>query len=88
MVYKIRRKSDGLFSPGGTDAIERPYSWKKGDKGGKVWQGIGPLKSHLNLLIEYGNSIPEDWEVVTYEMIPTKTEEAWHLVNLVKILKK
>ena len=38
-LYKIRRKSDGLFSAGG-------YS-PRWTKIGKVWRTLGPLKNHL-----------------------------------------
>lgn len=51
-VYKIRRTSDGLFSLGGSDAATRSHAWRKGEKGGKVWQGMGSLKRHLRLVIE------------------------------------
>lgn len=43
-IYRIRRKSDGLFSTGGMS----PRFTKKG----KIWQGLGPLKNHLNLLLD------------------------------------
>lgn len=42
--FRIRRKSDGLFSVGG----QSPKFTKKG----KIWQGLGPLKNHLNLLLQ------------------------------------
>jgi hypothetical protein len=40
-VFKIRRKADGLYSTGGGEP-----RW---NKKGKVWNGIGQLKNHLNL---------------------------------------
>ena len=40
--FKIRRKSDGLFSTGGTTP--------KFTKNGKTWSSIGALKNHLNLM--------------------------------------
>lgn len=43
-AFRIRRKSDGLYSTGG----QRPTFSKKG----KIWQGLGPLKNHLNLLLQ------------------------------------
>ena len=39
-IYKIKRRSDGLFSKGGCDPVF--------DKRGKIWRHIGHLKSHLN----------------------------------------
>lgn len=43
-IYRIRRKKDGLFSMGG--------SCPKFSKKGKIWQGLGPLKNHLNLVLQ------------------------------------
>ena len=47
-VYMIRRKSDGLYSAGGTTPIFT--------KNGKTWSSIGALKNHLNQAIirDYG----------------------------------
>lgn len=42
MVYKIRRKSDGLFSTGG-----RCPDFKQG---GKVWTSKGSLKRHISYM--------------------------------------
>lgn len=43
-IYKIRRKSDGLFSTGGLTP--------RFTKTGKTWNQIGHLKSHFTLLNE------------------------------------
>lgn len=43
-IFRIRRKTDGLYSTGG----QNPKFTKKG----KIWQGLGPLKNHLNLLLQ------------------------------------
>jgi hypothetical protein len=45
-IYKIRRKSDGLFSCGGT---YYPFF----SKDGKIWTSIGGLKIHLANLDVY-----------------------------------
>ena len=45
IVYMIQRKSDGLFSKGGTSP--------QFNKNGKIWGNIGHLKLHLNLFIDY-----------------------------------
>ena len=42
IVYKIRRKSDGKFSTGG--------SYPSFTKNGKIWKQKGHLTSHLNQL--------------------------------------
>lgn len=70
-LFQIRSKTTGLFS-GGTGT---PTFTKKG----KIWKGMGPLKSHLRLFCgmllkdangnyvkpyKLVNQIPEDWEVV------------------------
>ena len=45
LVYRIKRKSDGLYSTGG--------SCPRFTKKGKTWSSIGNLKNHLNMV---GNS--------------------------------
>lgn len=48
IVYKIRRKSDGLFSNGG----QEPVFMKRG----KMWTNIGHIKNHFNIIREYHTS--------------------------------
>jgi hypothetical protein len=88
-LFKIRNKKTGLFSPGGASAMHDVY-WKKT---GKVWAGLGPLKSHLTLLVEASGAESnltrklENWEVVEYELTEVKVTDAIKSVNLVKLLK-
>ncbi len=66
-VYKIRNK-EGLFSNGG--ATPKFKKW------GKCWVGIGPLKNHLAMLIEYKViKIYKECEVVklSYNPLPEAT---------------
>jgi len=42
-MYQIRRKSDGLYSSGGSYPIFK--------KIGKTWTGPGPLKLHVGMVI-------------------------------------
>mgnify|MGYP006928179905 CR=1 FL=1 len=58
-VYKIRRKSDGFFSNGGST----PGFTKRG----KLWKGMGPLNNHINIL--YKPSVYADCELVTFELV-------------------
>ena len=70
-MFKIRRKSDGLFSTGGqTPSFQ---------KGGKVWDTLNQLKKHIALVKHglwndtYTAPIPGSWayddtEVVEFEM--------------------
>lgn len=66
--YKIRRKSDGLYSTGGAN----PNFTKKG----KSWAGIGQLKNHLNVIREYSYSskVYTDCEIVAYEETPPRAQ--------------
>jgi hypothetical protein len=66
LVYKIRRKSDGLYSGGG-------FSPRWG-KTGKAWGSLGRLKNHLNLFVDYKGKISDSWpyndaEVVTFKIV-------------------
>jgi len=60
-IYKIRRKSDGFFSIGG--------SYPSFNKDGKLWTNLGHLKRHLSILtvrtIDYKYS---DCDIVEYEL--------------------
>lgn len=66
VVYKIRHKVSGLWKNGG--------SWSRWGKKGKVWNGLGPLKLHLNLFrgydgIDWHSSVKSDvpnWEIVEF----------------------
>ena len=64
IVYKIRRKSDGLFSNGG----ENPIFMKRG----KMWTNIGHIKNHFNGIREahtskkYLEFLYKNCEIVTF----------------------
>lgn len=60
IVYKIKRKSDGLYSTGG---------WSPGfHKNGKIWNSKGTLKNHLRIV---DRRIYKDCHILEY----TITEE-------------
>lgn len=57
IFYKIKRRSDGLFSTGGHD----PRFTNKG----KVWKTIGYIRSHLeNMGLKRGTKIYENCEII------------------------
>lgn len=78
-VFKIRNKTTGLFSKGGSYASNNSkYHWSEA---GKTWSSRGALMNHLAQYVKlpYGHrwgtakelpkvDIPEDWEVVEIEM--------------------
>ena len=69
IVYKIRRKTDGLFSVGG--------STPDFNKVGKIWKQKGHLTSHLSQLWggtgSYNNQhVYQDCEIVPYELTETQ----------------
>jgi len=57
VYYKIRDKSNGLFSQGGS------YGWTKK---GKVWKEVGHLRNHLNHSGDRYDRL--DVELVEYEV--------------------
>ena len=83
-VYKIRRKSDGLFSMGG--------SWPSFNKNGKIWKQKGHLTSHLNLIFE--NCIRternhyDDCEIVAYQLIEMPIGPAMSIEQYMHIAKQ
>lgn len=69
MVYKIRRKSDGLFSTGG--------SWPSFNKKGKIWSQRNHVTSHIGQVGGYGKKLKDfyaDCEVVLLELIENELE--------------
>ena len=85
-MFKIYNKRTQKFSKGGgMAAYDHSSAW---NKTGKAWRGIGPLKNHLNVIIEQGHAIPEDWIVIEYEVHAVNTEPASKYVNLIKLLSK
>ena len=71
VYYKIRRKSDGLFSTG--NKWQATMSWSAG---GKMWQRLIDLHSHLRGLSDirtYGGTKWDDLEVVFVEVRVTYT---------------
>jgi hypothetical protein len=76
-VYKIRDKTTGLFSTGGTVP-----GWHAR---GKSWSGLGPLKVHLSQYLSVNSFrnavIPDNWEIVVFVLaegatMPAKDHEA------------
>ena len=61
-MYRIRRKSDGLFSSGG--------SFPTFSKRGKIWKRKGDLTSHLNLTTQSttNRDVYKNCELVVYEV--------------------
>jgi hypothetical protein len=77
-VYKVRRKSDGLYSNGG--------SWPYFNIKGKEWRTLSAVSSHIAQVTRNGKYNPSAWEqgnneddlsnieIVTYECELKKTE--------------
>ncbi len=59
--YKIRRRTDGLFSTGG-DNPEFIVN-------GKIWKQIGHIKNHLNLIFKEAKDLYNDCDLVTFEYV-------------------
>ncbi len=79
--YMIKNK-EGLYSKGGyspTVFVEQ--------KIGKIWNSIGALKNHLNLVMEHGG-IPHDWEVVGVDIVLTPYGKAKQLYEEQYLLRK
>ena len=67
-IWKIRQKSSGLFSRGGT--LRHPYDDSRAwSKKGKSWKQINHLRSHLNLAASFYRQQQADIEVVKLVMI-------------------
>lgn len=62
-VFMIRRKSDGLYSKGGSSPS---FS-----KNGKVWLQRGYVTSHMSQLTRFGKERYDDCEVIEFSLEPT-----------------
>ena len=60
MLYKVGNKN-GLFSGGGS-------KWNFG-AGGKFWKHKGHIKSFLLNAFGEEGVVPDDWEIIEYELI-------------------
>ncbi len=62
-AWKVRRRSDGLFSTGGR--------WVRFNEKGKIWYNRGGLTSHVNCVVfdSFSNEQYFDCEVVEYEVL-------------------
>lgn len=74
IFYKIRRKSDGLFSKGGTTPTFT--------KVGKVWRRKGDLSSHLTLVVDSGRNKAayKDCEIVEYHMLEAEVQDVAEVI--------
>lgn len=67
IVYKIRRKSDGLYSTGG--------SWPTFSTTGKIWRQKGHLTSHLKQLAPRARAVEyHNCDIVQFEVIEEEIE--------------
>src|SRR5262245_21602668 len=69
VYFKLRRKSDGLFSEGRTASARQPIKWTTK---GKMWRRLSDLRSHMANMRprnDYGGKVPwSDLEVVVFEV--------------------
>lgn len=70
-LYKIRNKTTGLYSNGGSNAAF-PHNW---DNKGKTWKRIGDVRNHVTMMRDYGLSTEymSNWELI--EITYYKTNE-------------
>lgn len=88
IVYKIRRKTDGLFSSGGSS----PSFSKKG----KVWRSQSAISLHFSMLVKYSDSyykrdylgVYEDCEVIAYEMKEIESKPAFEWADRIRERKE
>lgn len=66
-VYKIRRKTDGLFLQ------VKPGGYKYFNKIGRQWRTLGHLIQTLGYL--YDVDMLVDCEIVVFELVETSTQE-------------
>jgi hypothetical protein len=83
-VYKIYNKETGKYSDGASDAAMNTF--RHWSTRGKVWQGLGPLRVHLNHVIRNGG-IPDSWEVVTFDVTEASRKPVIDLIKPEKLIE-
>ena len=80
IIYKIRRKSDGLFSTGG--------AYPRFNERGKAWKQQGHMTNHINMVQKYKHTNHyEGCEVVSFEVAETEVG-TWSIEVYAHIIEK
>jgi len=91
IYYKIRHKDTLRWSKGGVYVPADGYGTLWVEKGGKVWDTVGKLRSHITShMSKYSGDIGTDmskWEVVEYRMVYQNTKGIHEIVKPEKLIK-
>ena len=91
-IYKIRHKVTGKFSKGGYYvSADGTYGWT--DKGGKIWDTIGKLRSHITVHMDRysGGTDMSEWEVLEYKLTAANVQGIHEVIDpkkIINLLKK
>lgn len=91
--YKIRHKKTGLWSKGGVYVNGEGTNGHWVAKGGKTWDTLGKLRSHITSHLATPHSKGtdmSDWEVLVYKMVYQDAKPIHEMIDpkkLVQLLK-
>lgn len=91
VFYKIRHRITGAYSKGGVYVTPDGTGFTWVQKGGKTWDTLGKLRSHITShMSSEGSTDMSEWEVVEYHAF-AKDVKAIHEVidpkKLIRLLK-
>ena len=82
-MYKIRRKTDGMYSLGGT------FCKPAFTKNGKMWKSIGALRTHLGTSYEISKTVivhPINKKVIGYDLSKLPANHAYKDCEIVEVV--
>lgn len=86
--YKIRHKKTNRWSMGGSYVSSDGTGGLWVEEGGKIWNKIGPVRSHITSHLNgYGGGDVSDWEVVEYRMVETNRKSIHEIVTAKKLME-
>jgi hypothetical protein len=87
--YKIRHRQTGRYSKGGVYANSAGDNSYWTERGGKTWDTLGKLRSHITShLGKYsGATDMSEWEVIEYKSVPTDRKMIHEIVKPEKLIQ-
>ena len=86
--YKIRHKKNGRWSKGGMYVSGDGNGTLWVEKGGKTWDTLGKLRSHITSHMgRYTSTDMSDWEVVEYKMVYNDAKPIHEVIDPKKLME-
>lgn len=91
VYYKIRHKVTGKFSKGSSYSNAEGTNIYWSEKGGKVWDTLGKLRSHITMHLPKGSyksgTDMSDWEVIEFHVSVKEVKNIKDVIDPKKMLE-